>query len=396
MENRTPSESDLEGGFMMFKKSLVILLAAIMTLGLVGCGSSETPKGNDGSTSANPTKEEVTTKEETSESKETTQAETPAETSGQETEAVKEEEKKAFEYSYSENGGEVVLLETDDFRMAATSLKYYESSREKGKWLLRLEVDLENHSDGTVDFDSFNADDMDYCLTGRTVEPNSEKKTSLAFDFENWNNLLGETKDSFLGTYAVRISKHKDDGTIGELLEEVNFDWYASEKSPFANITVGGAEEPTTEEPTTEEPTTEEEYDYFYSDAVIAQTVYYTLKVTYMSRQQNEAGEWEVKVELELTNTYGSRYLTFNPGKQFEGYDPGGDWFEPDETQYISERFKGKDKNELTGKFSTIIQGYNWNGSSASKLFEDIVNFTLCFDKNNPVVNSMSLRQNGY
>ena len=132
--------------------------------------------------------------------------------------------------------------------MAATSLKYYESSREKGKWLLRLEVDLENHSDGTVDFDSFNADDMDYCLTGRTVEPNSEKKTSLAFDFENWNNLLGETKDSFLGTYAVRISKHKDDGTIGELLEEVNFDWYASEKSPFANITVGGAEEPTTEE----------------------------------------------------------------------------------------------------------------------------------------------------
>ena len=101
MENRTPFESDLEGGFMMFKKSLAILLAAIMTLGLVGCGSSETPKGNDGSTPANPTKEEVTTKEETSESKETTQAETPVETSGQETEAVKEEEKKAFEYSYS-------------------------------------------------------------------------------------------------------------------------------------------------------------------------------------------------------------------------------------------------------------------------------------------------------
>ena len=61
----------------MFKKILAILLAAILTFGLVGCGGSEAPKSSDGSTPANITAEEETSSEKSG-SEETTPAEPSA------------------------------------------------------------------------------------------------------------------------------------------------------------------------------------------------------------------------------------------------------------------------------------------------------------------------------
>ena len=127
-------------------------------------------------------------------------------------------------------------------------------------------------------------------------------------------------------------------------------------------------------------------YYSFYSDAVIAETPYYTLQLQSMSRQQNEAGAWQVRVTVIYTNTSDTKYVPFDPGKQFAGYDPGHDWILPGEEVFYTLEFTGKDENDLTGKFSMDFTGYSWNGVTADKLFEKTESFTLRFDKKNPVV----------
>jgi len=127
-------------------------------------------------------------------------------------------------------------------------------------------------------------------------------------------------------------------------------------------------------------------YYSFYSDFEIAQTEYYTITLRSMNRYQNDDGTWKVVADVAWTNTSGSRYVPYDPGKQGAGYDPGRDWIDPEESVFYTFEFNGSDEENLTGAFSMTVSGYNWNGSNASKLFEDTVTFTLRFDKKNPVM----------
>lgn len=72
--NRPPSESNLEGGFIMFKKSLAIVLVAAMTLGLTGCFQAGSNGGADTLAPVNTSAEAGAQKEETSRHEETTEA----------------------------------------------------------------------------------------------------------------------------------------------------------------------------------------------------------------------------------------------------------------------------------------------------------------------------------
>ena len=125
-------------------------------------------------------------------------------------------------------------------------------------------------------------------------------------------------------------------------------------------------------------------YYSFYCDVEIASNEYYSLRLTHMSRTE----DGRAVAELEMVNTSGSRYLFFDPGKQFSGYDPGADWFDPEETRFIKVEFTVSEPDLTSGPQSLNLAGYSWNGSTASKLFENTVNFTLRFDKHDPVVSA--------
>ncbi len=359
----------------MFKKSLAILLAAIMAFELVGCGGSEAPKSSDGSTPANITSEEETSSEKSG-SEETTPAEPSADDPSEEPEkdpGVEQWDKSKTLYcEYTENN---ILLNTEKYMIRADEL-WFQDSPADGKYL-QLVITFENRTDGMANV--VIKDDQDPAADPVAFRENETGHLQCRADGEEWNGSIGETEECRQGTYLIEIYGRNNEGS-SVLEDSVGFDWYISRETPFVNVTVGGSEG------SAAETTAGEEYDSFYSNAVIAKTDHYTLQLASMGRQQDENDEWRVRVDYKIINTSGSRYLLFDPGKQFAGYDPGRDWFDADESVFYSLEFTGKDKDDLTGRFSIDVRGYSWNGSSAGKLFEDTVNFTLRFDKNDPVV----------
>ncbi|MBQ3865205.1 MAG: PT domain-containing protein [Clostridia bacterium] len=161
------------------------------------------------------------------------------------------------------------------------------------------------------------------------------------------------------------------------------------------------AETPTTQptqEPTPEptqaptpEPTEEPAADgYQYSKVVLAENEYYRMELRSLYTEPNADGTWNVTAEVAMINTYGEKYLLFDPGKQGVGYEPGRDWFEPDKAKFMAFRFtsSSKDLSGIQGEFSYDIDGFTWDGTSASPLFKQTVKATLQLSKDNPVVNS--------
>ena len=340
------------------KKIIVVLLALSMILSFAACGSS----GKDGQDTAKNTESSAKSKESSA--------------SVEEWDMTEE-----FEFSYSKNVGDIFLFDTEEYRISVSSLQY--SIDDQWGKILRLNLKLENFTDSTVDFDNFNADDMDFGLTQRTVEANSSKKVTTSFTSDSWNGLIGETNDCYLGTYLIRISTHDDTGFAGETLEEIQFDWYASKKDPCQNITSAKNAEPETVE---DEPVMDE---YMY-DITVAENEYYRINLRGLRAAKNDNGTWDVYVELVMYNTYGSNYLLFDPGKQSAGYDPGRDWFTPDNGKFFTLSFTSdsEDLAHITGDISYDITGYSWDGSSSSKMFEQTLKATLKLAKTDPVVSA--------
>ncbi len=338
---------------MLFKKLPAMLLTIVMILGLSSCGSDKIPEGSV---------------------RETAKTEASYDSSSKENEDTSGVEKwDKTKTLYCEYKTDNVLLDTEKYMIRADELWFQESSAD-GQYL-QLALTFENRTDKTADVVMSGGDTAPFTIR---FQENSSGRLQLRAGAEEWDGLIGETEACRMGNYLFEIYGRDSEGSkVPE--NTVSFDWCVSRTAPFSDVTVGKTPEQSAE------AQTEAEYDSFYSDAIIRQTEHYSMRLVSMNRGQDENGLWRVRVDYKIVNTSGARYLLFDPGKQFAGYDPGRDWFDPDESDFYSLEFTGKDKNDLTGKFSIDIKGYSWDGTSADKLFEDTVKFTLRFDRHDPV-----------
>ena len=127
--NRPPSESNLEGGFIMFKKSLAIVLVAAMTLGLTGCFQAGSNGGPDTLAPLNTSAEAGSQKEETSRHEETTEAVSSETASSEATEKGSEIASSVDKGTEESKQDKVrqVLIDNDSCRLEWTSFEIGEN-----------------------------------------------------------------------------------------------------------------------------------------------------------------------------------------------------------------------------------------------------------------------------
>ena len=127
---------------------------------------------------------------------------------------------------------------------------------------------------------------------------------------------------------------------------------------------------------------------FHYSGVILAETEYCRIELRSMTGEQSEDGSWRVRADFVMYNSFSSRYLLFDPGKQYAGYDPGGDWFDPGEDKWFSLDFTGKgdDPADVTGQIAYHVEGFSWDSVKATRLFDSTLTATLRLSKTDPIV----------
>lgn len=201
------------------KKHLAVTAAALVMLMLAACGgSSPAPGASSVSTAAAGSvkaeqEKSAAVKQETADKKAGT------------AEARKIEDPEGYVYSF---GDDAVLLDTENVHINATKLSYKD-----GKLIFSANL---RDKTGNVLYGE------KYWVNGGNVKKSGFKSAAgkddgfRMADVEDWNQMIGETDDCFLGTFYLFIRKGKRDG---EIIERVKFDAYLSEKTPFINIVNG-------------------------------------------------------------------------------------------------------------------------------------------------------------
>lgn len=201
------------------KKHVAVTAVVLVMLMLAACGGGSTSPGASAAstTAAGSVKAE---QEKSAAAKQET-AEKTAGTAG----ARKIEDPEGYAYSF---GDDAVLLDTENVHINARKLFYKD-----GK--LTFSANLRDKT-GNVLYGE------QYWVNGGNVHKGGFKSAAgkddgfrLA-DVEDWNQMIGETDDCFLGTFYLFVKKGKRDG---EIIERVKFDAYLSEKTPFVNIAYG-------------------------------------------------------------------------------------------------------------------------------------------------------------
>ncbi len=142
------------------------------------------------------------------------------------------------EYSYSYEEGAITLLETENVRLTAKRLKYEDSSALKQEdakdgMILRLSVRMENLTGGDITVLINGAGGSISHMRVNAGEAPGRYITGPLYD---WNGLIGETEDCFQSVVQLQFTNEE-----GEVVDQVQFDWYSSEKTPFVNILTGDA-----------------------------------------------------------------------------------------------------------------------------------------------------------
>ncbi|MBQ3865204.1 MAG: hypothetical protein II781_05130 [Clostridia bacterium] len=142
--------------------------------------------------------------------------------------AEKWDEKENLQIQYPRGAVDCILVQTEDFQITASELWYSEIKygEDAGKRILTLNCELTNLTDQVLEF---RTGDM-----VREIRPQGETDIveCLSFVCRNWNHLIGDTQDCFLGPRSFTVLKKTDIG----IPEEYSFDWYASRTMPCRNI----------------------------------------------------------------------------------------------------------------------------------------------------------------
>ena len=119
-----------------------------------------------------------------------------------------------------------VLMETDTVRISAGYLSYISTDRGMMLW---FSLNTENYTEEDITI-SFYENQNTYPMVTSTVAAGEIKYTMGSTPNYEWNCLLGETEDCYLGSYMVEVID-----AAGHT-ETVQYDLYASKKAPFANV----------------------------------------------------------------------------------------------------------------------------------------------------------------
>ncbi|MBQ7174880.1 MAG: hypothetical protein IJR62_05405 [Lachnospiraceae bacterium] len=214
------------------KKLLSIILISSLIFSLSACGS-----GNSSGQEAAPVEKTEAAK---AEAEKTEAAKAESETKETESPAGEPEvvhwDPSQEHYCNYENG-KVILLETANVRISASTLVYEASSK---LWSGETESDMalclfamtENLTDRDLTVQFCGVDDITFRILIKAGEFPRLPISGILF---NWNGLIGETEDCFQGIGKIQVMDGED------VIEKVQFDWYSSEKTPFMNIITGDA-----------------------------------------------------------------------------------------------------------------------------------------------------------
>ena len=200
------------------KKCVALTAAVLATLMLAACGGSSSAPASSASTMA-AGKAKAEQEKSASAGQET--ADKKAGASG----ARKIEDPEGYEYSF---GDDAVLLDTENVHINARKLFYKD-----GK--LIFGANLRDKTGNILYGEQYWVNGGNVKKSGFKSDAGKDDGFRLA-DVEDWNQMIGETEDCFLGTFYLFIRKGKRDG---EIIERVKFDTYLSEKTPFVNIVSG-------------------------------------------------------------------------------------------------------------------------------------------------------------
>ena len=192
------------------KKLLSLLLVCILILSLSACGGGA-PASSDASKAENSSGGDAN--------------------SGDDSGTASKVSSDDYEFKF---GDSAVLYESDQLLLSA--------KRMTGKnGFLTFFAHVENKTSETLRSRLYSQSDSDVDLGGSKSDPNSSG-TFRMLEVSNWNGMIGETEECFLGTFQIEF-------TAGdERIDLVQFDLYASEKAPFANILTGSDVVPYEEE----------------------------------------------------------------------------------------------------------------------------------------------------
>ncbi len=127
-------------------------------------------------------------------------------------------------YEYEE--GEIVLMETELVCVSAGKLSYKSSN---DGMALRFYANVENLSDGDIRVVSYPEGSYDSACNA-VVHAGETVSKAITAAVQDWDGLVGGTEECCQGTYLLKVISDSD------ITETVQFDWYASEKAPFVNV----------------------------------------------------------------------------------------------------------------------------------------------------------------
>ena len=130
------------------------------------------------------------------------------------------------EQSHEYAEGDIVLMETELVRISAAALTYKSSNKGMA---LRLTAKVENLSDGDIRIVTY---PVGTYATGCnfTVKAGETATKAITESVYDWNCLVGDTDECLQGGYLLKVISESNH------VDSVQFDWYASENTPFVNV----------------------------------------------------------------------------------------------------------------------------------------------------------------
>ena len=188
--------------------ALMIVALIVLSLAACGGGDSSAPEASKGSAAGSPAVVE-------------TEANKPGSSK-----ARKIDNPEGYEYKF---GDDAVLLDTENVHINAKKLKYKDG-------ILTFSANMRDKTGTDLRGEK-------YWIKGEEVKKSGFKSAAgkddgfKIADLENWNQMIGETEDCFLGTFYLFVKKGD------KVIEKIKFDTYLSEKTPFVNIVSGDSVE---------------------------------------------------------------------------------------------------------------------------------------------------------
>ena len=209
------------------RKYAAVMIGVLMTLCMAACGggnpsAQEASKGSATESGSSAAKETLG-----SAAKETVDSaakKTEAEKTGS-SEARKINDPEGYRYKY---GDDVIMLDTENVRVSARRMSYKEG-------VLTFMANMRDKTGNDLVGEQ-------YLVKGAEIDKGGFKSAAGKDDgfrlarVDDWNQMIGETEDCFLGTYYLFVRKSSEHD---HYIEKVKLDLYLSEKNPFVNIVSG-------------------------------------------------------------------------------------------------------------------------------------------------------------